>query len=481
MSTFRGLLHDLDPEVLFEAAFSEKNLAKVTQLYSKIMGKRLGGEFKSLGVEKYKRSMGTGQGMRTMNDAGEMLRFNWDDKLGKKSKSDLTSIDYWDSGNKDFQKPTRTVKLGPEMNVVQVLDEITIALKTGKVNEARTGREKKEWLKQQGMPDYISRSDKEMRARAGKEGKLAELEVFLGSSEKNTFEGGLQEAQKAFDDTIYADPDTVFEDIEDLLTLVAEKKWRTLIVCGQGGIGKTYHITEGDRSLSTLLGPKGEAWTYHSGPKAAPFSFYKTLFSERDKIIVFDESDSLLKNDDIVMMLKPILDTSGDNMAAYMSNTRNMVGMSNDEIEEYSRESDERIAAGERVGPGKKDVNLPSKFSFTGGMVFISNMPATGIEKAIMSRSIFVDVHLAAQDVTKRDQAVLDLKADKSATRTRAQVAMVMKALGAGGAGKEVEVNYMTAEHARKSKELTIRAGELGMLLLESGLKNWERLAAFYA
>jgi hypothetical protein len=68
----------------------------------------------------------------------------------------------------------------------------------------------------------------------------------------------------------------------------------------------TWHITEGPRSLKALLGPAGGEWEYHSGTKAAPYSFYKTLFQERDKIIVFDEADSILKNQDIVMMLKPV-------------------------------------------------------------------------------------------------------------------------------------------------------------------------------
>ena len=49
---------------------------------------------------------------------------------------------------------------------------------------------------------------------------------------------------------------------------------------------------------------------YHAGASASPSSFYRTLFQERDSVIVFDEADSFLKNDEIVMMLKPINKTS---------------------------------------------------------------------------------------------------------------------------------------------------------------------------
>lgn len=322
-----------------ELKFSEKNIEKAVQLYAKIMGRKMGGTFKPFGFENYKRKMGPGKGFRTMNDKGEQLRFNWDERLAKKAAYELTSIDYWAAGNTDFQKPTRTVKFAPELNVIQVLDKVTDALLSGSINEAediidsvnlmleaRTAKEKQDWLIDNGLPKSLAGSVKGMKDRAAKLGLSEQLEVFLGETETNSFEGELKEADKKLSKEVYADPETVFEDIEDLLSLVANKSWRTLIVCGMGGIGKTYHITEGPRSLKKLLGKEGDKWTYHSGTKAAPFSFYKTLFQERDKVIVFDEADSLLKNQDIVMMLKPILDTSGDNMAEYMSGTANIYG-----------------------------------------------------------------------------------------------------------------------------------------------------------
>lgn len=237
----------------------------------------------------------------------------------------------------------------------------------------------------------------------------------------------------------------------------------------------TYHITEGPRSLEALLGPEGDKWTYHSGTKAAPYSFYKTLFQERDKIIVFDEADSILKNPDIIMMLKPILDTSGKNMAEYMSGTANMVGMDDREIEAYARDVDDQIAAGATIGIGKDDVMLPSKFKFTGGMIFISNMRAKQIEGAIMSRSIFIDVYLAQQDVLKRIKSIATAKYG-------ADIAVeLMEGLGQASAGPEVEVQYMTPEYARKTKPFTVRSMDLAYILKESGLTRWAQLAQLYA
>ena len=74
--------------------------------------------------------------------------------------------------------------------------------------------------------------------RAAKVGLSEELEVFLGQAETNTFEANLKKSEEAFSSEVYANPETVFEDIEDLLSVVAAGKWRTLVVCGMGGIGK---------------------------------------------------------------------------------------------------------------------------------------------------------------------------------------------------------------------------------------------------
>jgi hypothetical protein len=230
-------------EALNEAAFSEKNLEKVAVLYAKILSKRMGGVFSKLGFESYKRKRGPGRGIRFMSEKGKQLRFNYDLKIAKKGNYELTSIDYWDERNTNLQNPTRTILLPSDLNVVQILDKVADGLLTGRINEselneARTGDEKRQWLASKGLPKSLAGSVKGMRARAEKEGLLQELEVFLGESESNTLEESLQQTEQTFSKEVYADPETVFEDIEDLLSVVAQRKWRTLIVCGMGGVGK---------------------------------------------------------------------------------------------------------------------------------------------------------------------------------------------------------------------------------------------------
>lgn len=180
-------------------------------------------------------------------------------------------------------------------------------------------------------------------------------------------------------------------------------------------------------------------------------------------------------------MLKPILDTSGDNMAEYMSGTQNMVGMSKGDIEDYAAFVDSEIASGKMIGTGKKDVKLPSKFKFSGGMVFISNMKSAQIEGAIMSRSIFVDVYLAEQDILKRVRSIGYAQAKARGDIDESDIDEIMEALGESSSAPEAKINYMTPEYARKSKQVTVRALALGIILKKSGLSRWKDLVALYS
>jgi hypothetical protein len=165
-------------------------------------------------------------------------------------------------------------------------------------------------------------------------------------------------------------------------------------------------------------------------------------------------------------------------MAAYMSGTENMVGKSEAEIRDYAEYVDSEIEAGTQIGIGKNDVKLPSKFFFEGGMVFISNMSADQIEGAIMSRSIYVDVHLAQQDVIKRIRSIALAKYKDFGPE---YVEQLMEGLGQASDQPEQEVQYMTPEYARKMKPFTIRSMELAHILKQSGLSRWATLAQMYA
>lgn len=243
-------------------------------------------------------------------------------------------------------------------------------------------------------------------------------------------------------------------------------------------VHNTFHITS---TLQRLFGEAGLEWNYHSGMKTTPFTIYKTIFQERDLTIVFDEADDMLKNQDIVVQLKPCLDTSGDNTMEYSAGTASMLGKTRKEIEEYCTEVDLKLKEGKFLGPNNKgdSVMAPSKFYFTGQMIFISNMPASKIDQAIMSRSLFIDVQLCAQDINKRIHTIMRAKYKDMNDN---EIDEIMSALGQSlpKVSETPNVQYMTPELARAQKPVTVRSMTIAIEMKRRGVPNWQRLASLY-
>ena len=488
--------------VLNEVKFSEKNLSKVAGLYGKIMGKRMGGSFGELGVETFNRKTGAGAGIRLINEKGVQLRFNWDKKRAKKAQFDLTSIDYWDHNNINFTKPTRTVMFASDLNVVQVLGKITEALLVGSINEAqvsideandmifegRSTQEKKEWMLSNDMPgSYTSPKNMRLAIKNNKPHLMEELEIFLGQQETNSLEDELVKSDKLLDKTLYADPETIFSELEDLAGMVAGKFTKSLVVTGMGGIGKTYHV---DKIMKEELGKAGGDWEMITAPKASMTNFYKDCYLMRDKIVVWDECDDLFNNGDIMTALKGALDTSGVNYMTYSPGNAPMVGKTDEEVDDFIAEVDMAIAEGKQIGPGKGEVQLPSKFRFTGAMVFISNMPIAKFRKvdsggALMSRSLFIDIFLESTDVIRRIKTIGHAMAPSSYF-TVADVDEVVDALNEAEAETDILVrngiHYATAGDARRIKGVTVRAMVTALKLKVLAKKpNWKILAQKFA
>lgn len=181
-------------------------------------------------------------------------------------------------------------------------------------------------------------------------------------------------------------------------------------------------------TLSDMFGASpNKEWIYIPAGKFTTLQFYQEVFMARDRIICFDEADNLVKNDQIVTMLKPALDTSGDNQFTYNTGTKRMTDMSKKQVEEYCELCDDALdqgvpfAIGKRFG--KKDniigyegyneedpatgVWLPSRFFFTGKMILISNLPLKEIDSALRTRGPAMDITLTLQGKIKRIETVL--------------------------------------------------------------------------
>jgi hypothetical protein len=160
---------------------------------------------------------------------------------------------------------------------------------------------------------------------------------------------------------------------ENFLGLVLDGVNNSIVVSGKGGLGKSFTLgkvleergLENDIDYTTIKG--------YSTARA----MYRTLFENNGKVIIFDDCDSVLKNDTALNILKGALDS-------------------------YDR----RIITWASEGFGAAD-DLPSCFEFTGQVVFISNMERNKIDQAILSRSLNVDLSMTKSEAIERMRLIL--------------------------------------------------------------------------
>ena len=496
---------------LTEAQFTRDKLDKVTKLYGKLFGKKFGGEFKVAFTEEFQRQDGTkGFGYRLFNKFGYQLRFGFLKgnitafKITPKRDTFIVdSLDYWDKDNHELDRPTITCSFSASCNVVQIYEKLCVLLRKKKVGTFKLDdfiteavdasntkikdreaflRNNKGLLKSKGIkisPLYTDAAAFGQAVEdAGLEDDWNEFYATLekGKRETNSVQNSVKNTQKKMDETVYSDPKYVFEDIKTLTKFVAQGGSKSLIVCGMGGIGKTYEVTS---TLRKIYGEPGDKYTYHSGAKISPRSFYSAVFRERDMLQVWDEADSILKQDDTIMMLKPALDTSGKPAMEYVTNTLPMTGKNEAEIRDYCAQCDAADTLVYTNNPNTlKDGEMvvTSKCYFDGQMIFISNMRATEIEDAIKSRSIFLDVYLSATDVMNRMKTIMKAQYPDETDESLNEFFNTMGA----SVPDEGPVTYMTPELARRNKPLTIRSLVLGMALKKAGVEAWERIASMY-
>lgn len=174
-----------------------------------------------------------------------------------------------------------------------------------------------------------------------------------------------------------------FDFVKRLVSMVGRGKTASAIITGEGGLGKTHSVIAALNSvgLDDVSGidldgqeaPEG-SYVIVKGYSTAK-GLYRTLYENRSSIIVFDDCDSILKDDDAVNLLKGALDS-------------------------YDR----RIISWNTTRP---DEELPRSFQFTGGIVFISNRPMNKIDQALRTRAMCVDLSMTLDQKLDRMEVIM--------------------------------------------------------------------------
>ena len=198
------------------------------------------------------------------------------------------------------------------------------------------------------------------------------------------------------------DPLPVFEQLNTYTLMVAQGLSNALLVTGQGGVGKSYNVT---RVLSAY-GKKGKDFVVMKG-KSSISAMYKFLYDNYDKIVVFDDCDSVLQDDDGLNILKGVLDSGEIREVSWNTSGSKMVDTFGCESH---AEIEDRLKKWSALNRGKE--GIPTYFRFIGACIFISNMSAEQLNRKaamapLLTRCTTVDINLTPDEVVKKMEVAL--------------------------------------------------------------------------
>ena len=422
MKCFRDFL-------LTEAKVAPKNVDRTADTVVRYFNNKLKRNYKLVDAyDAIKGSEKIRQGLYK-DESGSAIGVNF------KTSGEFYSISVWDKllldKNGRYNQPKREIKFESSESFAKVLpnaiDELFGTGEDGEVSESITINEVINTYKYNGM-SYNGKRDTALAMKQNGESDIRimraldipanKLRKFLqGSGIENKEEDSVYEisvgedqkieegdevdkAVKKFEETEYADPNVVFDQLDVLVKSVGDGVNTALLITGQGGIGKSFGV---GRVLKEVLGlVKGEDYVIMKGSNSS-FAMYRFLYNNYDKTIIFDDCDSVFADKDSLNILKAVLDTGAERIVSW--DTAGTVpiktGMSHDQIEQE--------LAAYSASHGNKPA-IPSQFEFEGSIIFISNMTRKQIESrdaALLTRCLNVDITLSQEDTINRIKTCL--------------------------------------------------------------------------
>lgn len=162
-----------------------------------------------------------------------------------------------------------------------------------------------------------------------------------------------------------------FEFMGNLTQMVIDGVTPSLIIIGEGGLGKTHSVTQSIKNTDLT----DSDYVFFKGYSTAR-GLYNTLFDNNGKLIIFDDCDSVLEDKVALNILKSALDSYDTRTISWMAKMN------------------------------KNDV-YPQQFNFTGRIIFISNKSKEDMNEAILSRSLTVDLTMTPNDKVERMGSIL--------------------------------------------------------------------------
>jgi len=162
-----------------------------------------------------------------------------------------------------------------------------------------------------------------------------------------------------------------FEFLDQLANMVINGDTPSLIVTGEGGLGKTHAITQAILNSDLISGD----YVFIKGYSTAR-GLYNALYDNNSRLIIYDDCDSILEDKVALNILKSALDS-------------------------YERRT---ITWAARMN---RNDEYPQQFDFTGRIIFISNKSKESMNEALLTRSLTVDLTMTPDDKITRMGSIL--------------------------------------------------------------------------
>lgn len=224
-------------------------------------------------------------------------------------------------------------------------------------------------------------------------------------------------------------PTERFTFVSKFIKLLGKGVINSFILTGSGGIGKTTAVTNalGEMGLreDTPNQPFGDYMIIRGF--STPRALYETLYNYKDKILVLDDADQVFKDPLGANLLKAALD-----------------------------DKKERII---NWNTSRDDSDIPTRFTYTGKIIFISNLSINNFPQALVSRSQKVDMTLTTDEKVEVIGSVFQKMKKDNQVKT--------------------DVLEFVKKYAKESKDLNIRSAVSLITLRENFGGDWERIAKY--
>lgn len=235
------------------------------------------------------------------------------------------------------------------------------------------------------------------------------------------------------------------EDIYQISRRVAAGAFNSLFISGRAGTGKTFNV---ERAMQDEGLVDEDDYILVSGA-VSPIMMYKKMYQYRNKTLIFDDCDSVFRDENGRNMLKAALDTKKIRKISWLKKS----SMVFDPIDVQDNPEAEFNMLEQGL--------VPAYFEFEGRVIFISNLKkdVADPDGAIRSRSILIDVDPDDATLMERMKILLPHLEPKELPI----------------ADKEEIFAFMA-----EAKDISMRTFVKAAGFKLAGLSNWKRMASRY-